>query len=54
MNGAVLRQMMGHSSEAMTRRYTGRLSLAQIQADFARRNGPQIVVLENMENETVA
>jgi integrase len=54
MNPAVLRQMMGHSSAAMTMRYSGEVSLAQIEADFARRNGPKIVVMENRENEAVA
>jgi len=54
MNPAVLRQMMGHKSAAMTVRYTGKLLLAQIQADFSKRNGPGIVVLENKENEAVA
>jgi hypothetical protein len=54
MNPAVRQNMMGHSSPAMTDLYSGELSLAQICADFARRNGPQIVVLENKENEAVA
>jgi integrase len=51
MNAAVQRQMMGHSSETMTRRYTGKIPLEQIQADFSRRNGPRIVLLENKENK---
>ena len=50
MNGAVLRQMMGHSGPSMTARYSGQLSVEQIRADFSRRNGPKIVVSENSEN----
>jgi integrase len=50
MNGAVLRQMMGHSGPSMTARYSGQLSVEQIRADFSRRNGPKIVVSENNEN----
>ena len=42
---------MDHKSAAMTVRYTGKLPLAQIQADFSKRKGPRIVVLENKENE---
>ena len=47
VNPAVQRQMMGHSSAKMTARYSGRLPIEAIQADFSRRNGPQIVVSEN-------
>jgi integrase len=54
VNPAVLRQMMGHSSAAMTALYSKQITLAQIQADFSRRNGPRIVVLENKENRRVA
>jgi integrase len=54
VNPAVHRQMMGHSSSAMTARYSGTIPLAQIQADFSRRNGPRIVVSENKENATAA
>src|SRR6202162_208732 len=50
MNGAVLRQMMGHSGPSMTALYSGQLSVEQIRADFSRRNGPKIVVSENSEN----
>jgi integrase len=39
MNGAVLRQQMGHSSEAMTAHYTGQIPLDQIQAAFFQLNG---------------
>jgi hypothetical protein len=51
---AVIRQQMGHSSAAMTVRYTGEIPVAQIEAAFSRRNGNKIDVLENMENEVVA
>jgi integrase len=51
---AVLRQQMGHASASMTARYTGEVPLAQVEAAFSARNGPQIVVLENKENESVA
>jgi integrase len=54
MNGAVLRQQMGHSSAAMTARYTGEIPLDAVRADFTRRNGPRIVVSENKENRRVA
>lgn len=51
LNPAVLRQQMGHSSQAMTTRYTGELPLEQVKLSFGF--GKQIVVLENMENEMV-
>jgi integrase len=57
VNPAATRQMMGHSSSAMTARYSGRLPIEAIQADFSRRNGPQIVVSENkrkMKNRRAA
>lgn len=54
MNGAVLRQQMGHSSESMTARYTGEIPIEQVQADFSRLLGPRIVVSENKENEASA
>ena len=51
MNPAVLRQQMGHSSAVMTARYTGEITLAQVQAAFSSmKNGE----LENMENEAAA
>jgi hypothetical protein len=50
MNPAVLRQQMGHSSAAMTARYSGEIPLAQVQAAFSALNGNKIVVLENTEN----
>ncbi|MGC2091449.1 MAG: site-specific integrase [Candidatus Acidiferrales bacterium] len=52
MNPAVLRQQMGHSSHAMTVRYTGEIPLEQVKLSFG--NGKKIVVLENMENERFA
>ena len=54
MNPAVQRQMMGHSSEAMTARYSGEIPAEEIRAAFSRLNGPRIVVSENKENEAVA
>jgi integrase len=54
VNPAVHRQMMGHSSSAMTARYSGEIPVEQIQADFSRRNGPRIVVSENKENASAA
>jgi integrase len=52
LNPAVLRQQMGHSSSAMTARYTGEIPIEQVRAAFS--NGPKIVVLENTENEAAA
>jgi hypothetical protein len=43
---------MGHSSQAMTVRYTGEIPLEQVKLSFG--SGKKIVVLENMENEAVA
>ena len=54
MNPAVLRQQLGHSSVSMTARYTGKVSSVNIKAEFARLNGPRIVVLENKENASAA
>jgi integrase len=54
MNPAVLRQQMGHSSAAMTARYTGEIPVEQVRAAFSMQNGNKIVVLENMENEPAA
>lgn len=57
VNPAVLRQMMGHSSEAMTARYSGAIPMEQIRADFSRQSGPRVVVLEKRrktENRQVA
>ena len=54
MNPAVLRQQMGHSSPAMTARYTGEIPIEQVRAAFSIQNGNKSVVLENMENEPAA
>ncbi|HMD44460.1 MAG TPA: tyrosine-type recombinase/integrase, partial [Candidatus Acidoferrum sp.] len=54
LNPAVQRQQMGHSSAAMTARYTGEIPLEQVRAAFSSKFGNEIVVLENMENEAVA
>jgi len=51
MNPAVQRQQMGHSSSAMTARYTGEIPIEQVRAGFCMKFGSEIVVLENMENE---
>ena len=49
LNPAVHRQMMGHSSAAMTRLYTGELSLEDMAAACSKTFGNQIDVLETME-----
>jgi integrase len=54
INPAVIRQQMGHTSAAMTRLYTGEIPIEQVEAEFSSKFGPQIVVLENMENEAAA
>jgi integrase len=57
VNPAALRQMMGHSSSAMTARYSGVIPAEEIRSAFSRQNGPRIVVLEKrrkMENRRVA
>ena len=54
INGAVLRQQMGHSSSRMTALYTGEIPLEHVQAEFSSKFGKRIVVLENMENEAAA
>jgi acetyl/propionyl-CoA carboxylase alpha subunit len=54
LNPAVLRQRMGHSSSAMTARYTGEIPIEQVRAGFSMKLGNQIVVLESMENEVAA
>lgn len=51
LNPAVLRQQMGHSSAAMTARYTGEIPLAQVRQAFSGLKKP---LLENMENEVAA
>jgi integrase len=57
VNPAAHRQMMGHSSSAMTARYSGTIPDEQIRSAFSRLNGPRIVVLEKRrktENRRVA
>jgi integrase len=54
INPAVIRQQMGHTSAAMTARYSGEIPLDRVQAEFSAKTGNQIVVLENMENEAAA
>jgi integrase len=44
MNPAVLRQQMGHSSAAMTARYTGEIPHELVRAAFSD------MLMENMEN----
>jgi hypothetical protein len=44
---AVIRQQMGHTSAAMTARYTGEIPLDQIKAEFSSKFGIKIDVLEN-------
>ncbi len=51
LNPAVHRQQMGHSSAAMTARYTGEIPLQQVKQAFSRLKTP---LLENMENEVAA
>jgi integrase len=51
LNPAVLRQQMGHSSAAMTARYTGEIPLQQVRQAFSRLKTP---LLEDMENEVEA
>jgi hypothetical protein len=49
----VIRQQMGHSTESMTRLYSGEIPIEQVQAEFSKkRRFP--VQLENMENEAAA
>jgi integrase len=57
MNPAVLRTQMGHSSAAMTARYTGQVPLDQVKAEFSLKFGNKLDVLENtanLENEAAA
>jgi len=54
INPAVIRQQMGHSTAAMTALYTGELPLEDVAAEFSRKFGSKIDVLENMENEAAA
>jgi integrase len=54
MNPAVLRTQMGHSSAAMTAKYTGQVPLEQVRAEFSIRFGKKIELLENTENGIAA
>jgi integrase len=47
LNPAVLRQQMGHTSQAMTTRYTGEVPLEQVRAAFSIQNSNKVVILEN-------
>jgi len=51
LNPAVHRQMMGHSSETMTRLYSGEIPLQDVASAFSKTFGNQIDVLETMETE---
>jgi integrase len=51
---AVIRQQMGHTSAAMTRLYSGRIPMEQVQAAFSTKNRGVVVQMENMENEAAA
>ena len=59
LNSAVPRQQMGHSSEKMTALYTGQIPLEDVKAAISKvqsssKSGNNIVVLENVENESAA
>lgn len=54
LNPAVHRQMMGHSSAAMTRLYSGEIPLQDVASAFSKTFGNQIDVLETMETERAA
>lgn len=51
---AVIRQQMGHTSAAMTARYTGEIPLDQIKAEFFSKFGNKIDVLENYGKQNSA
>jgi hypothetical protein len=46
--------MMGHSSETMTRLYSGDIPLQDVASAFSKTFGNQIDVLETMETEAAA
>lgn len=46
LNPAILRQMMGHSSAAMTRLYTGELSAEELAVACSKTFGNQLEILE--------
>ena len=51
LNPAVHRQMMGHSSETMTKLYSGEIPIEDVASAFSKTFGNQIDVLETMETE---
>jgi hypothetical protein len=51
---AVIRQQMGHSSSAMTDRYTGEIPLDDVRVEFSMKFGDKIDVLETMETGAAA
>lgn len=57
INPAVIRQQMGHTSAAMTARYTGEIPIEQVRSEFSTKFGFAPKLLEKtgeMENETAA
>lgn len=51
---AIIRQQMGHSSAAMTERYTGEIPLDDVRTEFSMKFGGKIDVLEIMETGATA
>ena len=51
---AIIRQQMGHSSAAMTERYTGEIPLDDVRTEFSMKFGNKIDVLEIMETGAAA
>jgi hypothetical protein len=51
---AVIRQQMGHTSATMTALYSGEIPVEDVSAEFSKKFGNKIVVLEKMENEAAA
>jgi integrase len=51
---AIIRQQMGHSSAAMTERYTGEVPLDDVRSEFSMKFGTEIDVLEIMETGAAA
>lgn len=51
---AIIRQQMGHSSAAMTERYTGEIPLDDVRTEFSMKFGSKIDVLEIMETGAAA
>ena len=45
---------MGHSSETMTKLYSGEIPIEDVASAFSKTFGNQIDVLETMETEVVA